>query len=54
MAIDSSKLPAAKEMIRTFRRKLCEFLESGKKDEIYNLNIQLVPTTGFKNSRKSK
>jgi hypothetical protein len=35
-------------MIRAFRRKLSETLESGSQTEVYNLNIQLVPI-----SRKS-
>ncbi|MES2769003.1 MAG: TIGR02147 family protein [Bdellovibrionota bacterium] len=46
MAIDSSKIPQAKEMIKKFRRQLCAFLESGtKKDEVYDLNVQLLPIT---------
>ena len=43
MAIDPSKLPAAKEMIREFNRKLCAFLEDGKKKRVYNLGIALYP-----------
>lgn len=43
MAIDVTKIPAAKEMIKHFRRELCRFLEDGKKTEVYNMNIQLVP-----------
>lgn len=45
MAIDMEKIPEAKEMIKTFRRNLCKFMESGKKEQVYNLNIQLVPIT---------
>jgi uncharacterized protein (TIGR02147 family) len=48
MAIDPDKIPLAKKMIRAFRRKLSETLESGSQTEVYNLNIQLVPI-----SRKS-
>ena len=44
MAIDKSKLAEAKEKIKKFRRELCEFLEDGNKEEVYNLNIQLLPT----------
>ncbi len=43
MAIDESKLPEAKELIRNFRRDLCQFLEKDKKNNVYNLNIQLIP-----------
>lgn len=43
MAIDPDLLSEAKELIRDFRRKLSEFLESGKKQEVYKLNIQLFP-----------
>lgn len=43
MAIDKSKLPIAKKMIREFRRDLCKVLESGSKEEVYSLNIQLTP-----------
>jgi len=43
MAIDISKIPAAKEMIKNFRRELCRFMEDGPKNEVYNINIQLIP-----------
>lgn len=45
MAIDSRKLPLAKEAIKDFRRRLMLLLEAGEADEVYNLNIQLVPVT---------
>ncbi len=45
MAIDKNKIPQAKKLIRKFRASLCEFMESGKKNEVYNLNIQLIPLT---------
>lgn len=41
MAVDKSKLDEAKTMIKDFRRKLCAFLESGEKNEVYAMNIQL-------------
>lgn len=44
-ALDPSCLPEAKEMIRDFRRRMAALFESGKKKEVYNLNIQLVPVT---------
>lgn len=43
MAIDKNKIKAAKAMIKKFRRDMCQFLESGKKTDVYNLNIQLIP-----------
>lgn len=43
MAIDPLKIPLAKQMIKEFRRGLCAFLENGRGQEVYNLNIQLVP-----------
>lgn len=52
MAIDPKKLPEAKKLIKNFRRELCVYLESGKKSEVYNLNIQLLPIT--KLEKKSK
>jgi len=44
MAIDSSRLPAAKEKVKKFRRELCAFLEGGNKnDSVYQLSISLYP-----------
>lgn len=43
MAIDPELLPEAKNLIREFRRKLTQFLESDRKQEVYKLNIQLFP-----------
>lgn len=43
MAIDPDRLPEAKRMIRDFNRKLCDFLENGKRKRVYNLGIALVP-----------
>lgn len=45
MAIETRKLAAANFRIKAFRRELSEFLEAGRADEVYNLNIQLVPLT---------
>jgi uncharacterized protein (TIGR02147 family) len=53
MAIDRKRLPRAKQMIKKFRRELSTFLESGDcKDEVYNINIQLVPLTVSTNGEK--
>ncbi len=43
MAIDPAKIPEAKRMIKEFRRKLCAFMESGKKSEVYRMCFQLFP-----------
>lgn len=44
MAIDSSRLPAAKLRLKKFRRSLCTFLESGSSiDSVYQLSISLFP-----------
>ena len=45
MAIDPKKLPMAKALIREFRFKLAELLETGRRTEVYNLNLQLIPVT---------
>lgn len=41
MAIDVKKIPEAKKRIRAFRHELTEFLETGKREEIYCLSMQL-------------
>lgn len=43
MAIDIKKLPEAKKLITKFRRDLCQFMEDGQKNHVYNLNVQLIP-----------
>ncbi len=43
ICIDIDRLPEAKKMIRDFRRGLSRFLEAGKKNAVYNINIQLHP-----------
>lgn len=45
MAIDIKKIAIAKKMIKEFRLKMSDFLESGPQTEVYNLNVQLVPVT---------
>lgn len=42
-AIDKSKLPQAREKIKSFRREMCQFLETGDRDSVYHLGIQLYP-----------
>lgn len=53
MAIDPARLPEAKTRLREMRRSLMEFLEGGKKEEVYRLNVQLVPVSKRK-PRKGK
>ncbi len=43
------KIKEAKKMIQTFRRRLSSFLESGPKEEVVQLNVQLFKLT---NKRK--
>jgi transcriptional regulator with XRE-family HTH domain len=43
MAIDAAKIFEAQREIREFRRKLAGFLESGTRNAVYRLNIQLFP-----------
>jgi uncharacterized protein (TIGR02147 family) len=43
MAIDTKKIPGAKQLIKEFRRKLCRYLESGHQESAYRINIQLFP-----------
>lgn len=48
MAVDKSQLPVAKEIIRRFRRRLCEVLKGGKssrRDSVYHLSVSLYPVT---------
>lgn len=50
VAIDKKKIKEAKVLIKNFRRDLSSFLESGKKNEVYRINIQFFPLT--KGSKK--
>lgn len=43
MAISAKKIPEARRLIQDFRRNLAAFLESGQKDSVYRLNVQLFP-----------
>lgn len=43
LAIDDRKLKEAKELIRTFRRRLARMISVGKRNQVYTLNIQLFP-----------
>lgn len=48
MAIDPDLLPEAIQKIKKFQSELCHFLESGKKTEVYRLNINLFPLSKVK------
>ena len=43
MAIDTKNLNKARLLIQKFRRDLCELLEDGDQEQVYNLGIQLYP-----------
>jgi hypothetical protein len=51
MAIDSKKMELAKQMIREFQMALCNVLETGKRDQVYNLSVALYPLQKNKESR---
>lgn len=48
MAIDPSRLPLAKKLIRKMLAQVCEILEVENKSEVYRLNVQLIPLTKLK------
>ncbi|MES2801461.1 MAG: TIGR02147 family protein [Bdellovibrionota bacterium] len=43
VAVDKSKIPEAKKMIREFQDSLSQFLEDGNKDEVYKLTFYMYP-----------
>lgn len=43
MAISSKKMPEAKKLIQEFNRRMCDLLETGTRDSVYNLQISLFP-----------
>jgi uncharacterized protein (TIGR02147 family) len=45
LPVNDQRLKQAKEMIRTFRRKLATYLSKGKTNQVYTLNMQLFPLT---------
>lgn len=45
MAVDPERLASAKVMIREFRDKLCSYLESGDRTQVYKFCMQLLPLT---------
>ncbi|WP_413585025.1 TIGR02147 family protein [Bdellovibrio sp. HCB274] len=49
MAINLKKLPLAKKIIKEFRLRIADLLESENQTEVYNLNVQLVPVSTRRN-----
>lgn len=45
LPVNEKKIPAAKEMIKTFRRRLAKVLGEGKKTQVYTVNVALFPLT---------
>jgi len=43
LAIDSKKVPEARKMTQTFLEDLAGFLESGKRDEVYEICLAIFP-----------
>jgi uncharacterized protein (TIGR02147 family) len=43
MAIDPNNLPDAKKLIREFRDRLSQFMETGNKRSVYKFCMQLIP-----------
>ncbi len=43
MAINTKKLKAAKNLLKNFQDELASLLVDGKADEVYTLNMQLIP-----------
>lgn len=52
MAIDEAKLPEARKMIAQFRRELCQKLEVGEPNRVYNMSIQLFPLSKRRRSHE--
>ncbi|RYZ89824.1 MAG: TIGR02147 family protein, partial [Proteobacteria bacterium] len=48
VAVDKEKIPAAKEAIREFRRKMLSLFEDGEKTEVFQLAIQFYPVSSLK------
>jgi uncharacterized protein (TIGR02147 family) len=52
-AVNSKDIPRAKEMIKTFRRKVCRELESNPQlDEVYQLTIAFTPISRVTEEQK--
>ncbi len=45
LCLDPDKLPEARRMLKSFRAKFAQQMESGQKKEVYKLTLQLFPLT---------
>lgn len=54
MAIDVTKLPAAKKMIEKFQDKLANFLEKDNKNAVYKIGVQLYPLSTIEETELEK
>jgi uncharacterized protein (TIGR02147 family) len=49
MAIDSSKIGEARNLIEEFQERLSRFLEKGRKESVYQLSVSLFPLQEMEN-----
>jgi uncharacterized protein (TIGR02147 family) len=55
MAIDTERLPEAKERIKHFRRELANFLSRGEtRDQVYHLSLSLYTISSIENEKEFK
>lgn len=54
MAIDPTKLPEAKKLIRAFQDDLSALVESGERTHVYKFCTQLIPLTKDTKSRRGR
>ncbi len=52
VAANTAKIPEAKALIKDFRRKLAALLECTDADEVYRIQIQLIPITEIKEEKQ--
>ncbi len=45
LCFDPKRMGEAKALVKEFRQRFCELMESGDKKEVYKLNVQLFPLT---------
>lgn len=53
MAVNPSKLPVAKKMIREFLDKISGYLENDPKQEVYKMCVQLIPLSRKETSHET-
>ncbi|MBT3982532.1 MAG: TIGR02147 family protein [Bacteriovoracaceae bacterium] len=54
MAVNVEKMPEAKKIIKKFRRDLCDLLEDGNRQEVYQLVVSLFPLGNVKKGRSTE